>query len=336
MDGCHEDTPTATAASTLLRQMRSACPPPLPPRSMLLLLLLAALLRVADAAPLPPLQTRVFNGTLIGGTVLGKVQQQLPEKKPFGNHPLPGQTGCEIIYYPSDFGSSERIKLWGGDVDSMCVTTALVKAHTMHPDPSNTPSPPKNTHTVEKCMEFCSYVAGCNAAMYKQPDCTLLAVKDAAAAAKPDSNAGFVSAVILAPQLPPHCEGLPRRACELCAVSKNPAGCAECTRRAANLLVWPWSEVSSTPNAGRGRWQEVRGAPLPGAIDTHVGCARCFNESATPSVCIECMRPGPRNSSCWACPMRRDPYGWENAPHPSVDACITCSLKFGRLWSEEC
>ena len=168
-------------------------------------------------------------------------------------------------------------------------------APTPHPQP-----------TVERCLSLCGYVPGCNAAVYCDQsccrgckavanaslgECTLLSLNTAMAPATPsDTVSGFVSAVILGPLLPPNCAGLHRRACEVCAASKDPAGCADCTRRAANEPM---------PDAFGGVWEKLPGAHLPSGLETHVGCARCANESAAPGVCAACLRAGPGNSSCW-------------------------------------
>lgn len=221
------------------------------------------------------------------------------------------------------------------------------------------PSPPT---AVEECVtKFCALMPGCNAAVYcgreggcggnrtaagsRIGDCTLLAVNNTMAPAQPaDAGSGFKSAVVLGPPLPPYCAGLPRRACEVCVASKNPAGCADCTRRAANEPFdrYPWELTGSA-----GVWHQVGSTPLPVNIPTYIGCARCFSESASPGVCAECLRPGPRNSSCFGCVMA----GWDAGglryqnfrPDPGlnkfqadIDACVTCTLKFGRMWEEAC
>lgn len=173
--------------------------------------------------------------------------------------------------------------------------------------------------------------------------CTLLAINSTAAPATPlDPGSGFVSALVLGPVLPPYCANLGRRVCTACSASKNPVGCAECTGRAANKPVW--GALSVPGNDGH---LEMRGAivQLPGAIDDHTGCARCFNESATPSVCAEGIRRGARNSSCFGCVMDAtyppaERYSEGQKPIAgagrAIDVCITCSSKFGRAWEEDC
>ncbi|KAI8465410.1 MAG: hypothetical protein J3K34DRAFT_461427 [Monoraphidium minutum] len=259
-------------------------------------------------APQLAVKTRVYNGSLLGGAVLAKVHAKVSEKKPCGNHPsYPGEN-CTPTYYPSDFGS------------------------------------------IEGCIRFCGYIPGCNAAIYcnrmggcggskaaagsSVGECTLLAVNGSVAPAAPAGDGGgFASAVILGPLLPAYCASLHRHAYEACASSRNPAGCADCTRRAANEPIWKYSA------AGDGKWKEVRGgAPLPGAIDTGLGCARCFNESAAPRACAECLRAGPHNSSCWAC---RCVMLWPDIEASitrprNIDVCLTCTLKFGRMWAQAC
>ena len=85
----------AVHRSNLSRAWQYACTLPITPHAG------------AGAAPLPALQTRVFNGSLAGGTMLARVYAQLPEKKPCGNHGFPGQD-CTPHYSTSEYGSSEQ------------------------------------------------------------------------------------------------------------------------------------------------------------------------------------------------------------------------------------
>jgi len=228
-----------------------------------------------------------------------------------------------------------------GPVPWRCNGASALPTNRREPYPYRTPTNP----AVERCLRFCGYVLGCNAVVYCNRmggcggskaatgsgvgECTLLAIKDAAAPAPPaGAGGGFVSAVIRAAPAPPYCAGLHRHACEACSASKDSAGCADCTRRAAN-------QPRQYRGAGGGIWQEARGTQLPGSFETHIGCARCFNESAAPGVCAECLRAGPRNSTCWACVMRSPGIeAWRSAQ--SMDACVACALKFGRMWAESC
>jgi hypothetical protein len=271
----------------------------------------------AGSVLIAPIKRYTTYGSLNDGIVLAKVHALVYEKKPCGNHPYPGQTGCTITHYESDYGSSAR------------------------------------------CLHFCGYVPGCNAVLYcgrmggcsdsksavnaTIGECTLIAKKDVAAApavpTRTDATdgTGFLSAVILGPPLPAYCAGLHRHACEACAASKDPAGCAECTRRAAN------EPSGDRTGPGEGRWKEVRGAPpLLNHFKTHIGCARCVNESAAPGICAECLRTGPSNSTCWSCVMQdADNYGVDDQRPDEetpidINACVTCARKHGWMWAESC
>ena len=124
----------AVHRSNLSRAWQFACTLPITPHAG------------AGAAPLPALQTRVYNGSLAGGTMLARVYAQLPEKKPCGNHGFPGQD-CTPHYSTSEYGSSEQSHAaW---THGLLSCSCLVRL-----EPRPYPSPPTHSREVPEPLRL--------------------------------------------------------------------------------------------------------------------------------------------------------------------------------------